>query len=88
MDQYVQDNIERVGNYLSIEVMKSSVCNANECCYITQVVLSEIGKVNIVCEGCVLIETHDVDTFILESLCHMLTSRNKSFDLYFNSSNM
>ena len=82
MAQYVQDNIERVDNYLSIEVIKSFICNAKECCYITQVVLSEIGKVNIVCAGCVLIETHDVDTFILES------SRNKSFDLYFNSSNM
>ena len=43
--------------------MRSYVSNAKEFCYITPVVLNEIGKVNIVCEGFVITETHLADTY-------------------------
>ena len=48
MTSYMRDNFERFSNYLSIDLMKSSVCNAKESCYITPVVLNEIGKLNVV----------------------------------------
>ena len=68
MTSYMRDNVERFGKYLSIDMMRSSVCNAKEFCYIVPVVLNKIGKINVVCEEFVITETHDVYTFILESL--------------------
>ena len=50
----IRDNVERFGNYLSVDVMRSSVCDAKELCYIALVVLHEIGKINVVCEGFLL----------------------------------
>ena len=50
----IRDNVERFGNYLSVDVMRSSVCDAKELCYITLVVLHEIGKINVVYEGFLL----------------------------------
>ena len=65
MSSYMRDNFECFGNYLSIDAMRSSVCNAKEFCYITPVVMNELGLINVVCEGFVITETHDVYTFIL-----------------------
>ena len=65
MPSYIRDNFERFGNYLSINVMKSSICNANELCYIDPVVLNEIGKINVVCEGFVITKDHDAYDFFL-----------------------
>ena len=59
MTSYMRDNFERFSNYLSIDLMRSSVCNAKESCYITPVVLNEIGKLNVVYEGFFITETHD-----------------------------
>ena len=50
MTSYMRDNFERFGNYLSIDVMRSSVCNAKEFCNIAPVVLNEIRRINVVCE--------------------------------------
>ena len=69
MTSYMRDDFKHFGNYLSIDVMRLYICNAKECCYITPVILNEIK--------CVITETHVTYTFILESLFHMLTSRNK-----------
>ena len=76
MTSYTRDNFERFGNYLSIDVMKSSICNAKEFCYIDPFVLNEIGNINVVYEGFVITETHDAYDF-LKSLFQMSTSRNK-----------
>ena len=46
-------------------------------CYIASVVWNEIGKIDVVCEGFVITETHDIYTFILESFFQMSTLRNK-----------
>ena len=51
MTSYMRDNFERCGNYLSIDVMRSSISNTTEFCYIAPVVLNEIGRINIVCEA-------------------------------------
>ena len=48
--------------------MRSSICNAKELCFIDPVVLNEIKKIYVVYEGFFITETHDVYTFILESL--------------------
>ena len=56
--------------------LRSSVCNAEDF-YVDPVVLNELGLINIVCEGFVIIETHDAYTSILESLFQVSTSRNK-----------
>ena len=77
MTSYMMDNFERFGNYLSIDVMKSSVSNAKEFCYIAPVVLNEIGRINVVCEGFVITKNHDAYTFILESLFQMSSSQSK-----------
>ena len=68
MTSYMRDNVERFGKYLSIDMMRSSICNAKEFCYIVPVVSNKIGKINVLCEESVITETHDVYTFILESL--------------------
>ena len=68
MTSYMRDNFERFGNYLSIDVMKSSISNSAEFCYMPPVVLNEIGRINVVCEGFVITENHDAYTFIFR--CH------------------
>ena len=35
---FVRDNFERLGIYLSIDIMRSSVCNTKKICYIASVV--------------------------------------------------
>ena len=42
MTSYMRDNFEKIGNNISIDVMKSKVCNANKFCYIAPVVLNEV----------------------------------------------
>ena len=41
------------------------------------VVLNEIGRINVVCEGFVITENHDTYTFILELLFQMSSTRSK-----------
>ena len=66
MTSYMRDNFERFGNYnLFIDIMRLSVCNIKAFCYIAPVVLNEVGRINVVCKGFVITETHDVYTFIL-----------------------
>ena len=77
MTSYMKDNFETFGYYFSIDVMRSSVCNAKKICYIAPVIRDEIGKINVVCEGFVISENHDVYTFILEELFKISTSRTK-----------
>ena len=77
MTSYMRGNFERIGNYLSIDVMRSSICNAIELCYISPVVLNEVGEITVVCEGFFMTETCDAYTFILESLFKISTSRSK-----------
>ena len=62
MISYMRDNFERFNNYLFIDVMRSSVCDAKELCYIVPVVLNEIRKITVV---------YDAYTFILEFLFQM-----------------
>ena len=38
MTSYMCDNFERFGDYISIDVMHSSICNAKGFCYITPVI--------------------------------------------------
>ena len=78
MTFYMRDNFERFGNNISIDVMKSQVCNAKKFCYIAPVVLNEVGKINVVCEGFVISETHDAYCFILNSLFKMSSRRTKN----------
>ena len=68
MTSYMKDNFECFRNYLFIDVMRSSVSNAKEFCYIAPVVLNKIGRINVVCEAFVITESYDAYTFILESL--------------------
>ena len=77
MISYMRNNFERFGNYLSIDVIISSISDVKEFCYIAPVVLNEIGRINIVCEGFVITENHDIYIFILESLFQMSSSRSK-----------
>ena len=74
MTSYMRDNFERFGNYLSIDAMRSSVWNAKEFCS----VISEVGKINAVCKGFIIIETYDEYIFILESLFNICPLRDKS----------
>ena len=59
MTSYMRDNFERFGNNICIDVMKSQVCNAKKFWYIAPVVLNKVWKINVVCEGFVISETHD-----------------------------
>ena len=43
MTSYMFENFESVGKNISIDIMKSQVCNANKFCYIAPVVLNEVG---------------------------------------------
>ena len=38
MTSYMCDNFERFGNYISIHIIHSSICNAKEFCYIAPVI--------------------------------------------------
>ena len=78
MTSNMRDNFKRFGNYLPIDVIRSSIYNTKEFCYITLVILNKIGWINVVCQGLVITETHDVYTFILESLFQMSISRNNT----------
>ena len=64
MTSYMRDNFERFGDYISIDVMHSSICNAKGFCYIALVINNELEKSNVVCKGFVISETHDVYTFV------------------------
>ena len=72
----MKDDFERFGNYLFIDVMRSSISNTTLFYSIAQVVLNEIRRVNIFCEGFVITENHDAYTFILESLFQMSSTRS------------
>ena len=78
MKSYMHDNFERFDNTISIDVMKSQVCNSKKNCYIAPVVLNEVGKINVVCEGFVISERHDAYCFILNSLFKMCPRRKKN----------
>ena len=75
MTSYMRDHFERFGNNISTDVMKSQVCNTKFFCHIAPVVLNEVGKSNVVCEGFVISETHDAYCFILNSLFKMCPRR-------------
>ena len=75
MVSYMRDNFERCGNNISIDVMKSQVCNAKKFCYIAPIVLNEVGKINVVCDGFVISETHDTYCFIPNSIFKMCPRR-------------
>ena len=51
MTSYIRDNFERFDDYISIDVMHSSICNAKRVCYISPLIKNEVGKINVVCEG-------------------------------------
>ena len=38
MTSFMRDNFEKLGNYLSIDIIHSSICNAKEFCYIAPVI--------------------------------------------------
>ena len=77
MTSYMRVNIERFGNYISIDIIHLSVCNAKNFCYIAPVIKNEVGKIHVVCEGFAISETHDAYTFFLDSLFKMCPLRNK-----------
>ena len=78
MTSYMRDKFERFGNFISIDIMHSSVCNAKEFCYISPIITNEVGKINVVCEGFVISEIHDAYTFVLDSLFKICPLRNKN----------
>ena len=75
MISYMRDNFDFFGDYTSIDVMHSSIYNAKCVCYIAPVIKNEVGKINIVCKGFVISETHDTYTFVLDSLFKMCPHR-------------
>ena len=77
MISYMRDNFERFGNNISIDITRSQVCNAKTFCYISPIVLNEVGKNNVVCEGFVISETNDAYCFILNSIFKMCSGRGK-----------
>ena len=62
------ENFERISYSLSLDVMRSSMCNVEELCCITHVVLKNIGKINVVYEEFVITETHDAYSFIFRNI--------------------
>ena len=78
MTFYMRDNFVRFGNYLSIDVMHLSICNAKEYCCIVPVVNNEIEKINIVWEGFFITEKYNAYTFILELLFKVCPLRGKN----------
>ena len=84
MTSYMRDNFKRFGDYISIDVMHSSISNAKSFCYIASVIKNEVGKVNVVCKRFVISETHDAYTFVLDSLFNMCSLRGgKDFHAVF-----
>ena len=81
MTSYMRDTF---GNNIFIDVMKSQVCNAKFFCYIAPVVLNEVGKFTVVCEGFVISERHDAYYFIPNSFFKMRSGRGEmKFKQYF-----
>ena len=83
MTSYIRDNFERFGDYISIDVMHSSICNTKSFCYIVPVIKNEVGKINVVCEGFLISETHDAYTFVLDSLFNMCPLRGGKMSMLF-----
>ena len=75
MMSYMREIFEIFGSNLSIGVMKTQVCNGKEFCSIASVMMNEIGKINVMCEGFVILKTHDAYCFILNSLFKMCIGR-------------
>ena len=75
MTSYMRDNFEIFGNNISIDVIKSQVCNVKRCCHIAPVALNKVVKINIVCEDFVISETYDAYYFILNSIVKMCSGR-------------
>ena len=44
MTTHMRDNFERFGNYISIDIMHSSVCNAKKFCYIAPIIKNKFCK--------------------------------------------
>ena len=44
MISYMHDNFERFGDYILINVMHSSICNAKSFCYIAPVIKTKLEK--------------------------------------------
>ena len=84
MTFYMRKNLESFGNNISIDVIKSQVCNAKQFCYIAPVPLNEVGKVNVVCEGFVISETHDAYCFILNLIFTICLGRGKEVYVIFS----
>ena len=80
---YMRDNFERFDDCISIDVMHSTIRNAKGFCYITPVIKNEVGKINVVCEGFVISETHDAYTFVLDSLFKMCSYRGEKMSMLF-----
>ena len=74
----MREIFERIGNNISIDVVKLQVCNANKFCYIIPIVLNEVGKFDVVCEGFVISETHNAYCFILNSVFKMCLGRGRN----------
>ena len=74
----MREIFERIGNNISIDVVKLQVCNAKKFCYIIHIVLNEVGKFNVVCEGFVISETHNAYCFILNSVFKMCLGRGRN----------
>ena len=78
MTSYMRENFDRFDNNISIDVMKSQVCNAKKYCYIAPIVWNKVGKINEVCEDFVIFETHDTYCFILNSIFKICSGREKN----------
>ena len=79
----MRNNFERFGDYISIDVMNSYICNAKVFCYIVPVIKNEVGKMNVICEEFVISETHDAYTFVLDSLFNMCPLRGEKMSMLF-----
>ena len=77
MTSYMRDNFERFGDYISIDVMHSSICNAKCFCCIAPVIK------NFVCDGFVISETRDAYTFVLDLLFKICPHRGGMPMLFF-----
>ena len=60
----MRENVECFSNCLSINVIRSYLCKTKELCCFAPVVLNEIGKINAICEGFVITETHGTYTVL------------------------
>ena len=85
MTFYVRDNFERFGNYISINIMHLSICNAKFFYYIAPVIKNGIRKINCECEGFIISETHDAYIFVLDSFFKMCPHRKKQFYVIYSN---